>query len=250
MRTNNTIYPRIKNLLNGNKLVIFLEITLVFLPMYLGLVISDSMGINQIPLWGDVVLLGGPILYLGAGLSLALLILISWLRGINWENYGLNRSPNWFREILLGIGVAFAVLGIVVLLINPALRAIPNMEPRDMSRFDVLTNNLPALLINLVMMWFTAGFLEEFMWRGYLMNRLVDLFGSQTKLTWVFVLIVSAVIFGVAHSYQGTLGMLKTGAVGFVFGLAYLAVGRNLWPLIFAHALIDSIDFITHYLGG
>jgi membrane protease YdiL (CAAX protease family) len=69
-------------------------------------------------------------------------------------------------------------------------------------------------------------------------------------ITWVVVIIVSAVIFGLGHEYQGTMGMLKTGAVGLVFSISYLAVGRNLWPLALAHALIDSLDFITHYFGG
>ncbi len=44
--------------------------------------------------------------------------------------------------------------------------------------------------------------------------------------------------------------MFKTGAIGLVFGIAYLAVQRSLWPLILAHGLIDTIDMITHYFGG
>lgn len=119
-----------------------------------------------------------------------------------------------------------------------------------MSHFDYLTDNLPTLFVNMVLMWITAGFIEEFLWRGYLVERLIDLLGSQTKLTWGVVLVVSAFIFGLGHSYQGTEGMLKTGAVGLVFGISYLVVGRNLWPLILTHALIDSMDFINHYFGG
>ena len=48
------------------------------------------------------------------------------------------------------------------------------------------------------------------------------------------------------------IGIVLIGLIlgGVVFGLSYLAVGRKLWPLIFAHALIDSIDFVGHYLGG
>ena len=82
------------------------------------------------------------------------------------------------------------------------------------------------------------------------MSRLVDLQGRQTILAWILAAILQAVIFGLAHAYQGPVGVIKTGAIGLVFGLAYLAVGRNLWPLIIAHGLIDSIDMVTHYLGG
>ena len=88
------------------------------------------------------------------------------------------------------------------------------------------------------------------MWRGYLMNRLVDLQGRQTKLAWAIALVVSAAIFGLAHFIQGPIGVFWTGAIGLVFGLSYLAVGRNLWPVILAHGLIDTLDFISHYFGG
>ena len=243
-------YTKFQDGMINNKLIIFIEIVVVFLPTYLGLVINNKIGSTHIPLWGDVVILGGPLGYLGLVLSLILLWFFSRQRKAKWDSYGVKRPTSWFRTILMSLGVALGILGVVVLVINPILNVIPNLEPRDMSHFDLLTGNLPSLLINLVLMWITAGFLEEFLWRGYLINRLVDLFGSQATLTWVLVIIISAIIFGLGHGYQGTMGMLKTGAIGLVFGLAFLAVGRNLWPLVLAHALIDSLDFITHYFGG
>jgi membrane protease YdiL (CAAX protease family) len=99
-------------------------------------------------------------------------------------------------------------------------------------------------------MWFTAELLEEFLWRGYLMDRLVDALGKRTKLAWAILVVCSAVVFGLIHCFQGPIGMIRTGAIGLVFGLRYLAVGSNLWPLVLAHALIDALDFVTHYLGG
>jgi membrane protease YdiL (CAAX protease family) len=99
-------------------------------------------------------------------------------------------------------------------------------------------------------MYITAAFLEEFLWRGYLIERLVDLPGMQSKLAWAIAVVGSAVIFGLVHYDQGLAGMFKVGAVGLVFGLSYLVVGRNLWPLIIAHGLIDTLDFVGHYFGG
>ncbi len=237
-------------LLQRNKIAIFLELVIVFSPIYFGLLISDSLGSNTIPLGNNIFIMGGPLAYLGLVISLVFLWIASSQRGAGWTTYGVKRPKNWFIVVLKSLGVALVIFGAVIFVINPILNSIPNLAPRDMMHFDVLTGNLPSLLINIVLMWITAGFLEEFIWRGYLMERLSDLFGSQTKLTWVIVLVVSAIIFGAGHGYQGMMGMLKTGAVGFVFGLAYLAVGRNLWPLVFAHALIDTLDFVTHYLGG
>ena len=82
------------------------------------------------------------------------------------------------------------------------------------------------------------------------MTRLLDLLGRRTKLAWVAAAVVSSIVFGLFHSYQAPIGIIRTGAIGLVFALAYLVVGRNLWPLVLAHGLIDTLDMIGHYLGG
>ena len=236
--------------LQSNPVEILIELVLVFTPLYLGLVFSNKLDSQYIPLGKDLVILGGPLAYLGLGVSLVVLWLFSRRRGASRDDFGLKKPTKWWIVILKSLGVALAVLGTVVLLVNPLLNSLPGLEPRDMSHFQVLKGSLPNLLINLVLMWITAGFLEELLWRGYLMNRLMDFFKSTSIITWFQVIILSSIVFGLGHNYQGFYGVLKTGAVGLVFGLAYLAVGKSLWPLVIAHALIDSFDFIRHYFGG
>lgn len=51
---------------------------------------------------------------------------------------------------------------------------------------------------------------------------------KETKIAWVIALVGSAVIFGLVHSQQGPGGVFKVGLIGVVFGLSYLATGRNL----------------------
>ena len=250
MKDSVTLQEKIGTLLRTSKFAILLEIAVVVVPLYAGLMVSDRLGSDVVPLGGNVVILGGPLVYLGMILSLAVVWVASKMRGVSWGEFGLARQKSWVRTVLMSLGVALAMFVGIAMLVNPLIRAIPNIGPRDMSHFDPLRGNLPNLIINVVAVWFTAGFVEEFLWRGYLMNRLVDLFGKQTKLAWVIALVVSAVIFGFGHPYQDLAGMVKTGAVGLLFGVAYLAVGRNLWPLIIAHALIDTLDFVTHYFGG
>jgi membrane protease YdiL (CAAX protease family) len=196
------------------------------------------------------VLRQGPLAYLGLIISLFFLWGASRLRSASWAEFSLIQPKSWFRTVLMSLGVAFAVLGTVVMIINPIMNTLPNLGSQDLSRFDYLTGNLPNLIIQLVNVWITAAFLEEFMFRGYLMNRIIDLQGQETIIAWTIALIGSAVIFGLVHSQQGPGGMLKVGAIGVVFGLSYLATGRNLWPLIFAHGLIDSLDMVQHFFGG
>lgn len=245
-----SIQTKSGELLRTSKLAISLEIVLVLLPLYLGFMINNRMGADHIPLGGNVVLLQGPLVYLGLIVSLICLYVTSRLRGAGWGDFGLTRPKSWFRTVLMGLGVALAVFLAVTLVINPIINALPNLAPRDMSMYSYMHGNLPNLIIGLITMLITAAFLEEFMWRGYLMNRLVDLQGKQTKFAWFIALVGSAVLFGLAHSFQGPVGMFKTGAIGLVFGLSFLAVGRNLWPLILAHGLIDTLDFVSHYFGG
>ena len=241
---------KLRDLLQTNKFVILSEIVAVFLPLFLGLAISDRMGSDHVPLGGELVLRQGPLVWLGLIVSLLILWGASRLRGVRWDDFGLTRPKSWFRAVLMSLGVALAVLATVIVIINPTMNIIPNLPPQDLSRFDYLAGNLPNLIIQLVNVWITAGFLEEFIFRGYLMNRLLDLVGKKTKVAWAIAIVGQAVIFGLVHSQQGLGGIFKVGAIGLVFGLSYLFVGRNLWPLIIAHALIDSIDMVQHFFGG
>jgi hypothetical protein len=237
-------------LLRTNKFAIFLEILVVFLPFYLGLAISHKLGSDHVPLGGNLVLRQGPLAYLGLIISLLFLWVASRLRGASWDDFGLIRPKSWFRTVLMSLGIALAVLGTVVMIVNPIMNAFPDLGSQDLSSFDYLSGNLPNLIIQIVNIWITAAFLEEFMFRGYLMKRIIDLQGSETKFAWLIALVVSTVIFGLVHSQQGPGGMFKVGAIGLVFGLSYLAVGRNLWPLILAHGLIDSLNMVQHFFGG
>lgn len=250
MKDSKPLQEKIGELRRTNKFAIFLEIVVVVVPLYASLMISDRLGSDVVPLGGNFVLLGGPLAYFGLALSLAAVWVASRMRGVGWGEFGLARPKSWVRTVLMSLVVALAMFVGIVMLVNPLIGAIPNIAPRDMSRFDLLRDNLPNLILNVVAVWITAGFVEEFLYRGYLMNRLVDLLGKQTKLAWVIALVGSAVIFGLGHLYQDLAGVVKTGAIGLLFGVAFLTLRRNLWPLIIAHALIDTLDFVSHYFGG
>jgi hypothetical protein len=112
----------------------------------------------------------------------------------------------------------------------------------------MLQGSLPALIIFLVLTWTEAAFIEEMFFRGYLYNRLTDLFGK--KLFGMLVaLILSSLAFGAAHAYQGITGVADTFLAGLVLGLLYLLSGENLWLPILTHGIVDMIGFILVYLG-
>lgn len=87
------------------------------------------------------------------------------------------------------------------------------------------------LLVSLV-----AGTCEEVVWRGFLfwyLGALLPVLGDVGTLS------AAAVVFGVAHAYQGFVGMLGTALGGLLLGALYLATG-SLWLPMILHVLTDA----------
>jgi membrane protease YdiL (CAAX protease family) len=81
----------------------------------------------------------------------------------------------------------------------------------------------------------SAGFCEEFVFRGYFQKQ----FEAFTHSSWI-ALVLQAALFGVSHGYQGGRACLKITVFGVLFGL--LALWRkSLRPGMLAHALTDIV---------
>lgn len=81
----------------------------------------------------------------------------------------------------------------------------------------------------------TAGVCEEFLYRGFVMAAL----GTAGVRTFL-VVILSALLFGWAHAYQGRSGMMGTTLLGVLFAAARLAY-NSLLPVIVWHAVVDLV---------
>jgi uncharacterized protein len=81
----------------------------------------------------------------------------------------------------------------------------------------------------------TAGVCEETLFRGFMLHYL-HVFPWTLNLT--LALLISSVIFGFNHLYEGAGGVAGTAIVGFLFGLLFLLTGNLLLPIIF-HGVID-----------
>jgi uncharacterized protein len=243
------IKSKICELLTQNKLAILLELLLAFVPTTALIMLNVQYGREFISLGGNVILLGGPLLYIAMVYCLSVVWISSKIRGIGWREYGLFKPKSWIRTLIQCIGIYIGFVLVYVLIVSPFLKfAFPD-SVADLSRFDHLRGNLPNLIINIIVHAFiTAGFIEEFLWRGYLINRLVDLQGKRTLLSWTVALVFSALVFGLGQANQGLVGIVKISLIGLLFGIAFLAVRRNLWPLVIVHIILDVVSFTQHFL--
>lgn len=89
-----------------------------------------------------------------------------------------------------------------------------------------------------VFMSFTAGFCEEAVFRGYLMTR-IRLLGKFDS--WTIPVILSSILFGIPHLYQGFAGMVVITLLGAIFAISYIRY-RTIWPAIIAHFFLDFLN--------
>jgi membrane protease YdiL (CAAX protease family) len=187
--------------------------------------------------------------YLLFALTLALLLWLK-LRGETWESIGLKDLH--LRHVGLGIALFVAVVLYSVIAqqaLDQLIRDLTGAGPNKAAAlFKAMEGNTALFLFLLPLTWLFAGFGEEVFYRGYLMTRFAQFMG-ETRSAWIIALFMQAALFGAAHWYQGPTGVVGTAIIGLFMGAATLMWGRNLWPAIIAHALIDTLGFTLLYLG-
>jgi len=166
-----------------------------------------------------------------------------WAHGWKWRTVGLHKPHSWRTTAV------YAVLWTVGLMvfsftIRPFIETI--FGPHDLSFFETIRGNTTALIAILVQIWIIVAFFEEFAFRGYLQLQLQQLLGNSPLGT-IVALLLSAIIFGVAHSYQGLSGTILTGSIGLLLGTALVVHKKNLWLTILVHGLFDTLYMILIY---
>ena len=216
------------------------------------------ISIQPSPLWAAVELVLGVII-IAAGLlgyiplSSTPVLLVTgaiflWWRGPGWRGIGLRRQANMWRVVAIGLAVGAADQFFGLYLLEPLIARLTSGPLPDVSAFRTLIGNEALLVFWVAISWTIAAFLEEMVYRGWLTNRIAELWRFSTG-GWIASVLLSSALFGIVHLYQGASGMIATGLSGLVFGSVYLATGRNLWASIFAHGFMDTIGFLMIYLG-
>ncbi len=142
-------------------------------------------------------------------------------------------------------GTALLILATVLLLYTwrEAKRANEPEKAKQVESIGEIVKFLPHTireLHNFFGVSITAGIVEEIIYRGFMLWYL-----TQVMPIWAAVA-VSSVGFGLAHSYQGAKGALRTGVIGLAFGIFYVVTG-SIWLPIIAHVLFDALQGAAIY---
>ena len=159
----------------------------------------------------------------------------AWAHGYTLLDLGLGTGPNLLRSLVVGI------CGTIILaaLHWMNFRRMAKLLDRHPARVQALAarilpqsapERLPFLALAI-----TAGCCEEFLYRGFAMAA----FTRAGFPIWSSV-VVSSVLFGAAHLYQGRGGAIGTGLLGLLFGAFRVLTGSFL-PVAAWHAGIDVV---------
>ncbi|SDC65306.1 CPBP family intramembrane glutamic endopeptidase [Williamwhitmania taraxaci] len=182
---------------------------------------------------------------LGFFFGITIALITFWAKRWDWHYFGLSK-PSWTKSIISGILYAIGIFLLVDVLIQPILEHL--FGEIDLQSFSGVKGNLISYVTLILFMWIIAGFGEEFLFRGYIVKRLAIIFGD-TNYSWLMSATITAIIFGLAHIYQGTSGVITTGIIGFIMGMIFLRHRQNLSIAMFTHGFYDMIGITLLYLG-
>lgn len=181
---------------------------------------------------------------IGYFIGIFAILLTLWATKWKWSIFGLMR--NSFPKTILK-ALFFTLLIIVAndVFLQPLIEKIFGFT--DLSALEGIKGNFVNYLIFIAIMWITAAFGEELLYRGYITKQLANIFGNSLG-AWAIAIIISSVIFGFAHLYQGASGVITTGFIAVVFGAIFYRNQNNLWVGILTHGIYDVFGITLIFL--
>ncbi len=164
----------------------------------------------------------------------SLTVFLAWWfwAGLGAARLGLVANPSGSQWRTIGIGIGLCALFVVQMVgTTRSPKSLAKMR-RNLGNLEAMSPRNPRELRGFDLLSITAGICEEILYRGVIFAVLTPAIG-----TWPAV-VVSCVIFGLAHIYQGPLGFLKTAMIGGAFALLTVFSG-SLYIAIIVHIVMD-----------
>jgi len=165
-----------------------------------------------------------------------------------FKSLGFQRKRLKAKDLLIIaplFGAGYFLLYYYVLI--PIVTSITG-HPMDFSKFEPFIGNLPAIAGLFVIIWASAAFAEEIVFKGYLMRQFTKFVGSS-KISLVMNILIFGFIFGWLHAYQGISGQILSGFAGMLYALIFHIRKDDLWFNIAIHGFFDTTALVFIYNG-
>jgi uncharacterized protein len=157
----------------------------------------------------------------------------AWAHGYALVELGLSTGPNLSRSMIAGVCGTLLLAGLHWMNFQRMGRLLDKLPARVLAMATRILPQSTRERLPFLALAVTAGCCEEFLYRGFAMAA----FSRAGFPIWASV-VVSSVLFGVAHLYQGRGGLIGTGVLGLLFGV-FRAYTGSLLPVAAWHAAVD-----------
>ena len=166
------------------------------------------------------------------------------------------RGRPW-TALLLGpskparMGIAFVLVALILALLWQQRRALftranwPELVRCSLKRAESLVPRTTGEYRGMILVAFTAGVCEEFLFRGFVLWYFLA-FWPGTRIGLVLAVISSALLFGFGHIYLGVRNVIET-VIGGLFFAALVLLAGSLLPAMMVHVALDLNSFDLGY---
>lgn len=149
--------------------------------------------------------------------------------------------------LILAPLTAFGLFVFYVAALVPAIEMLTGI-PIDISQLNHLKGDLPTTLIWLGVVWATAAFGEEIIFRGYLMRHFIKFFGASKISIAINILLICG-FFGFMHMQQGITGQVVAASTGALLSIIFYKRNYDLWFIIMVHGCFNTLGILSFYFG-
>jgi membrane protease YdiL (CAAX protease family) len=142
--------------------------------------------------------------------------------------------------VIVHLGVSVLVFAVMVLIGNISNIVLGPFQ-HDSNAFHAMVARTPAEALAFLVLALSAGFVEEFVFRGYVQRQCQALFGNTALAS-----VAQIAIFTQGHVYQGWLRLIPVMLIALVVTLTALW-RRSLIPGMIAHGLGDGLVSFLYF---
>ncbi|WP_242083401.1 CPBP family intramembrane glutamic endopeptidase [Aestuariivivens sediminis] len=169
-------------------------------------------------------------------------------KGKPFSALGFQRAKfNVKNLIVLAPLVAIGLFAFYVIIIVPGIEMLTGV-PIDYSSMRQLEGNLQVTIVWLLVVWATAGFGEEIIFRGYFMRQFIKFFGDS-KISLAINILIFCSFFGYMHMQQGITGQLVAASTGAILSIIFYMRKYDLWFMIMLHGIFNTLGILSFYFG-